>query len=1211
MSRDASGSAGDASGSASDTHALRSDVSERGSEDDGAQPRDALRFEELHLHRAPGFENETLYVSDLSPDVTVVHGPNASGKTTLANAIQWCCWPSAAPDVAEVSGQFALDGADWRVDVDRGRASYQRDGQDVGAPSLPAAGQRDRYRLALHDLLQRDVDGADLASVIERESAGGFDLDAAHDALGFDDTTATRGKQEVQRAETALKDWRQAQRDLQSVEDERQELPRLERQLEQATEARHRAELLDQAIEHAQARDAVATATDRLEAFPDALAELDGDELERVRELEDEIEDWEARIETAREDRQAAERELERVDLPDDGLPEGLLDRLRTRVDRLETLEERERQFEADLDRATNQQSRARANVPLEVDPGALDDLDAEVWSDLDAFARAAQDIRADRRLHQTVERWLESDERPETDLATLQRGRQAMEQWLATPPAADATDDRERTATTIGAVAAAVVAGAAVLLSVLVHPALLALALVGVALLWYGRRAEAAEPERGDDPRVGHRERIEQLDLAPPAEWTEAAVRERLTECYDAIAAHRLDRERADRRDALLDDQDALEQRETELDRRRAQLRDALGAAPEASDLDLVATADAIRRWQERDEEVQALQSKLETARDQHANVAEALAEDLAPYDRGEEYGTIEDAAAAAQAVASLENRASRHADAREQRAQAVETVERAEDRLQALREDREAIYRRANVEPGDRDTLRQRCERVAAYQEAAEEHAEAEAVARKEREDLQSHPDYEPELAERDVADLREERREVEATAERSENLQKAVSEVKATVDAAKADATVETARAEADRALDELADQFEADAAASVGDALVEHCREASVEASRPAVFGRARQLLARITGGRYRLDLEADGETFRAYDTVRERGLALEACSSGTQLQVLLAVRLAFVEHQEQGVALPLVLDETLANSDDERARVIVDAVLELARAGRQVLYFTAQGDEVAKWRDALADAEDVDYAEVDLAERRGLAEHVRIPDFAAGSSSASASGASPPDPAGHDHASYGAALDVPPFDPRLGAGSAHCWYLTDDVEVLSTLLELGVERWGQLDTLFEHGLEDLVADDPAVRERLRRRGHALETFVECWQRGRGQRVTRDALEATDAVTETFLDDVTELARSVDGDARRILEALDDGAVDRFRSKKVDELADFFEAEGYLDPIEPLAPGEIRVRVIATLVEHGLDRNEATSEADALFERIERSEGEDQR
>jgi len=82
------------------------------------------------------------------------------------------------------------------------------------------------------------------------------------------------------------------------------------------------------------------------------------------------------------------------------------------------------------------------------------------------------------------------------------------------------------------------------------------------------------------------------------------------------------------------------------------------------------------------------------------------------------------------------------------------------------------------------------------------------------------------------------------------------------------------------------------------------------------------------------------------------------MSLDRLSAGTRVQLLLSVRLAFIEQQEQGYRLPIILDETLANSDDEKAEQIMHAVLEICRNDRQVFYCTAQMDELDKWKQTI-------------------------------------------------------------------------------------------------------------------------------------------------------------------------------------------------------------------------------------------------------------
>jgi uncharacterized protein YhaN len=71
--------------------------------------------------------------------------------------------------------------------------------------------------------------------------------------------------------------------------------------------------------------------------------------------------------------------------------------------------------------------------------------------------------------------------------------------------------------------------------------------------------------------------------------------------------------------------------------------------------------------------------------------------------------------------------------------------------------------------------------------------------------------------------------------------------------------------------------------------------------------------------------------------------------------------------------ENGARLPIIVDEALANSDDERAQAIVTALLRLCRDGRQLFYLTAQSDEVRKWSALLETCGDVPHRIVDMAE----------------------------------------------------------------------------------------------------------------------------------------------------------------------------------------------------------------------------------------------
>lgn len=86
--------------------------------------RDPICFEEIQIVQAPGFETGGFSVDDLCSGINVVHGPNAAGKTTVAESLEWLCWPETADERASLVGQFSLNGESLRVEVDNGRSSY-------------------------------------------------------------------------------------------------------------------------------------------------------------------------------------------------------------------------------------------------------------------------------------------------------------------------------------------------------------------------------------------------------------------------------------------------------------------------------------------------------------------------------------------------------------------------------------------------------------------------------------------------------------------------------------------------------------------------------------------------------------------------------------------------------------------------------------------------------------------------------------------------------------------------------------------------------------------------------------------------------------------------------------------------------------------------------------------------------------------------------
>jgi len=120
--------------------------------------------------------------------------------------------------------------------------------------------------------------------------------------------------------------------------------------------------------------------------------------------------------------------------------------------------------------------------------------------------------------------------------------------------------------------------------------------------------------------------------------------------------------------------------------------------------------------------------------------------------------------------------------------------------------------------------------------------------------------------------------------------------------------------------------------------------------------------------------------------------------------------------------------------------------------------------------------------------------------------------------------------------------------------------------------------------------------------ALDEFAQRWCIGRGEPVDRAVLDASGAISETFIDRVTALAKELNGDGEQLVEALHAGEVDRFRSNKADELENYLRKEGYIVERESPDDDEIRLHMTRRLVDHDVPRDQATERAADLLGRV---------
>ena len=103
----------------------------------------------------------------------------------------------------------------------------------------------------------------------------------------------------------------------------------------------------------------------------------------------------------------------------------------------------------------------------------------------------------------------------------------------------------------------------------------------------------------------------------------------------------------------------------------------------------------------------------------------------------------------------------------------------------------------------------------------------------------------------------------------------------------------------------------------------------------------------KFLQQLTRGRYRTIWSPLGTQRLCVRDDRESVFEVSQLSGGTREQLYLAVRLALVEQlAQQGVTLPMVLDDVLVNFDHGRTELAVETLLDFANRGQQqLLIFT--------------------------------------------------------------------------------------------------------------------------------------------------------------------------------------------------------------------------------------------------------------------------
>ncbi|NDY96443.1 ATP-binding protein [Wenzhouxiangella limi] len=1119
----------------------------------------------LDIRHLPGIDAP--FSVNLEPEtVNLVTGPNGSGKSSLVRAVRAVLYPDPNGEYCEILARWQ-DGQGTLVAHRLGaRVSWTRDGRKMAPPNLPGAESIDAFLVSTEDLSAPGRTDAHIAAELKTLLTGGYDLDAL---LAKPPLLAPPRPQklarEIDRCHRAIDD---KEREYARLHEDIDRLNELEDRLRAATEAAARIGAVEdaQALAEAAARRTALEST-LIEEFPGGMDRLRGDELERIDETQQQLERKQQAIVLEHTALKKEQSRLAETGVEDPEALESLQAELADTRDRLAVSEQR---IEAETDRLSEAEhavaeaaARLGGNVPDEVqklDQDALERLEKQV----DKVLGLRERIRALSGQLGLAQASRNLTGRPRDDLRTA---RSALQDWLALARLSPLEGWLWGTL-----FIAALVGGARLLVDpgLSGQPELLLLVALSAGLpgAMLGRFALRLRD------RSQARKDFEASAIEPPLGWNEPEVRARLKRLeleLEAATQHEISQLRASDLRAELNSQRGA------LDRARQQLSELASGLGLSAEQRLETT---FLMWSRHLQDWQLGQQRC----DHHRHRLRQLNERYQP-ERAQAAALLERHAlsldqVSSQTLASLVNqlipRIRRHAELYNSVQARNRRIGELHADISQLRQRILGIFETAGVRPDELATLRHKAEQFPLWQKLEGERIDLGREITRLEQRLAEAPELLALARKQGHQELMALHEELTERAGQRDHLNRQIAEIQTRHADALQRRELEQLGVELEGGKDALQTELERHLLAAAGRFLIDDVAATHRAEQEPALLAIADRWLNRFTGHRYRLEFSA-GE-FLALDTRSGQPQPATRLSTGTRAQLMLAVRLAWIEQLEASFEpLPLFMDEALTTSDPDRYRSIVQAAGELIAAGRQVFYLTAQSDDAEAWREWLG--RDFSPHEISMAElRQNQVRQLefRMPEVAA-------SGPAIPDPAGQSAEEWARAAGVEAIDPWQDPGRISVFHvLRDDLSMAAALMRAGLFSLGPLARFLD--LVDQSSDsspdwlDEHQSRMLRGRIRAARLILKHWRSTHARPVDHATLAQTGLLSDRFLPRVASLAEQLAGDPVELIESLREGKVSRFRNDTLEQLQGWLDQHGYLpdaDPGETLTGAEIAI------------------------------------
>ncbi len=1114
-----------------------------------------LQIQKLKISSAPGFAYG-LDELQFGQGLNIIFGPNASGKTTTARAMKTLIWLDQYKQARgfSLTGSYQALDSDYLINWERGYLDVQKDRRPVDIPGLPIPEHPTLYDLSMTDLLSSD--DQDFAGVIWQEVMGGIDINKAVKKLVAGDDLPRKNNSIYREFEDARKALREVEQKQKNLSERKDGLDKLQKELEQAQSAQRKSELIDKLNRIRQLEAQKKEKQTEREQLPEVLDRLTGEEAGQMKKLEDQCRSKQKDIGTQQENIEGYREQLRQLHLPENGVPDHKLSVWQEQLRRLEAVDQKVKETREKIDDASAKLQSIKGEYNWEVDP-------EQVTFSSDHINKLAEWTRnwysTEHKIieiNNSIEQYGDVD-KPEFTPEQLQRGIDELSKWLKEVPTNQEIGIPPKLVWTALAL---VIVSAAVAPFSLIAAGVGLVAGVTVLLIGLFRRKNS-----GIDKAEIYRQEYQKTGLQQPDNWTVDEVSALLDKLSEMRTDSRLKERYLQELEKLQSRKKKLEKDLQSLEDERTSLIKETGIAPnQHAQITLLTMMEAVRAIKERTEQIEAGKNELEELREQRTSIASSLKQEFESYVTEsfseDELKPVFEQIKERKSTFDYLNKSIKEADG---------ALKRLRGELEELESDLQNIKEKTGCDNSEQvNVLLQDFNR---NQELRNKIRELDAQIEPALEQLQQYPEFEREWLDLDDATLINRKDQFAEAGKRVDGLRKDITQIEYDIRTYEQGRDLETARAAYDKARLNLAGLRSEYLRQHMKMLVKEFMLEQHKSESYPEVFQAAARNFSRFTHGSFELEISGEDKGFRAKDVETQRGLELNQLSSGTRIQLLLAVRMAFIQKEEQNLQLPLFADELLAVSDSRRADAIVESLHEMVKEGRQVFYFTAQEEEVKRWEDA-ADKH-AGLQDPAIHSLTGSPTPVSVEWNPAPPKTELVKGI--PQPQNADYEAYLMQLELPGFNPLTqNPEEIPLWMILNDPEVLYECLAQGITKWGKLESWLRQGLEIPSVSEDQKKELLQI-GKLLNQALQLYRRGRPYPVAFSDLEEGGVTFGKNANGVKEMINHVDGHPEKLLENVT--SIQGVGNSKKGDIEEFLRDNGYLPSEDMLSDDEFEFEI----------------------------------